>query len=97
MVIQPANLQAQSSSAWLGPDPTALQQDYKTLIPIYQAAYDCGKWLPFPQDKSLHFYQSSLLKKNGEYNANQRNYILDFESMEQTNTVSEGRRSLRLA
>ena len=86
---------AQPASSWLEAAPQC-----ENLVPIFEVAYNNGKWLPFPRDESLAFYQQAVNNENARYASNTdkfREYVLDFGAMEQINIDNDRRRSLRLA
>ena len=49
---------AQPASSWL---------DCASLVPIFEVAYDNGKWLPFTLDESLAFYQQAVNGESAQY------------------------------
>ena len=86
---------AQSASSWLGPAPPPLPPQCENLVPIFEVAYNNGKWLPFPRDSSLAFYQLAVDNENARYATNTdkfREYVLVFGAMEQINFDNDRRR-----
>ena len=92
---------AQPASSWLEAAHLSLLLNLReNFVPIYEVAYDNGKWWTFQLVDSLAFYQHAANGENARYQMNKgqfREYLLDFEAMAQINIANDRRRSLRVA
>jgi len=81
--------------------PVPYDKSPTILMPIFEVAYDHGKWRPFTLEESLAFYgefetNSHSAQHTSIQGTQTRKYVLDFATMVQINTGNDRRRTLRL-